>query len=109
MLRSWTPARAHRIACWCLAALIATFAFSSGSFAPETLYATSLRSELAVGTAVAGNLYVIDPSDAAARLVGAIRVGDVPVGIIAIATQPGPGIVYGITAGLTRARALVTI
>ena len=113
MTGSWTLVQAHRIAWFRAVLLFAAVAFSPFSTAArETLYATSLRSQAAAGGAyVAGNLYVIDADSAAATLVGAIHVGDVPIGVVAIAAHPKTGVLYGITAGLTPTipRSLVTI
>lgn len=98
MVRSWTR----------LAAL-AVIAFSTAAPCKETLYATSLRSQIGGESFIAGNLYVVDPSTAVATLVGAIKVGDEPVGILALATHPKTGIVYGINAGITLQRSLLQI
>jgi hypothetical protein len=87
------------------AALVAAAAIlcSPGAAAQQTLYATSLRSEAPAGGAfVSGNLYAVDPDRATATLIGAIHVGDSPVGVVSIAAQPGSGVLYGITAGLSR-------
>jgi len=87
------------------AALVAAAAIlcSPGAAAQQTLYATSLRSEAPAGGAfVSGNLYAVDPERATATLIGAIHVGDDPVGVVSIAAQPGTGVLYGITAGLSR-------
>jgi hypothetical protein len=91
-------------------ALLATCC-AAACFGAETLYATSLRASIEGGSFIAGNLYQVDPSNASARLVGAIRVGDDPVGVVALATHPRTGAVYGITAGLSRTipRALLSV
>jgi len=85
------------------AALVAAAILCSpGAVARETLYATSLRSEASAGGAfISGNLYTVDPDRATATLIGAIHVGDVPVGVVSIAAEPGSGVLYGITAGLS--------
>jgi hypothetical protein len=89
MLRTWTR----------LAAL-AAIAFSTAAPCKETLYATSLRSQIGGGDAsIAGNLYVVDPSNGAATLVGSIKIDETPVGVLALATHPKTGVVYGIMAG----------
>jgi hypothetical protein len=82
------------------AAWVAACILPGLALARDTLYATSLRSEVEGAHLIAGNLYVIDPSDANATLVGSILVGDQPIGIVAIATHPKTHVVYGITAGL---------
>jgi DNA-binding beta-propeller fold protein YncE len=76
-----------------------------------TLYATTLRSEVGAGSEIAGNLYVIDPANAAATLVGAIRLDGSPIGVAAIAAHPITGVLYGITAGISKTipPSLVTI
>ena len=113
MTGSWTLVQAHRIAWFRAVLFLAAVALSPFSTAArETLYATSLRSQAAAGEAfVAGNLYVIDPDRATPTLVGAIHVGEVPIGVAAIAAHPKTGRLYGITAGLspTIPRSLVSI
>lgn len=86
---------------WKRFAALAAAGLASACFAKETLYATSLRSNIG-GSFIAGNLYDVDPSTAAATLVGAIKVGDDPVGVVALAAHPKTGIVYGINAGLSQ-------
>lgn len=89
---------------------LAAILLGHAAVASETLYATSLRSQIA-GSFAAGNLYVVDPSTLSTRLVGPIKVDDTPVGVVALATHPHTGVVYGITAGLFSQipRALVEI
>jgi DNA-binding beta-propeller fold protein YncE len=86
---------------WIRLAALAAIAFSTAAPCKETLYATSLRSHIGGESFIAGNLYVVDPTTAVATLVGAIKVGDEPVGILALATHPKTGVVYGINAGLS--------
>jgi hypothetical protein len=86
--------------CMGLAAL-ALLVFATAASGRETLYATSLRAQIGGAAFIAGNLYVVDPSTAVTRLIGAIKVGETPVGVLALATHPQTGVVYGITAGLT--------
>jgi hypothetical protein len=81
---------------------VAAATLATATPAKETLYATSVRSQVEGGDLIAGNLYRVDPSTAAAQLVGSIRVGDSPVGVIAIAEHPLTHIVYGINVGLSR-------
>lgn len=97
-------------AAWWIGAAIAA-AFALDAIAAETLYATSLRGEASGSAFVAGNLYTVDPSTAAAKLIGPIRLGNTAVGITAVATHPKTGVFYGITAGLSPAvpRSLVTV
>lgn len=83
---------------WLLA--IAFVVLGNAAVAGETLYATSIRSEIGGGAFAAGNLYVVDPSTVSTRLVGPITVDGTPVGVVALATHPRTGVVYGITAGL---------
>lgn len=92
--------------------LLALTALScSTAVASETLYATSLRSPIGGGAFAAGNLYAVDPSTVSTRLIGPIKIDDIPVGVVALATHPQTGVVYGITAGLSSRvpRALVQI
>jgi hypothetical protein len=79
---------------------LAAAILATASFAKETLYATSLHAQIGGAASIAGNLYVVDPSTASATLVGSIRLGDSPVGVLALAAHPKTGVVYGITAGL---------
>ena len=90
---------------------LAAFLFSTAGMARDTLYATSLRSQIGGRAFHAGNLYVVDPETVSARLVGPIKVDDTPIGVVALATHPRTGVVYGITAGLSSQipRALVEI
>jgi hypothetical protein len=99
--RSFLKSAAATIAC----------AAALSSSAAETLYATTLRGEASTTEYVAGNLYSVDPSTAAAKLIGPIRVGDTAIGITAVATHPRTGVFYGITAGLstTVPRSLVIV
>lgn len=78
---------------------LAAILFSTAGMAGETLYATSLRSQIGGRALLAGNLYVVDPATVSARLVGPIKVDDTPIGVVALATHPQTGVVYGITAG----------
>jgi len=96
---------------WTRLAAVAAIAFSTAAPCKETLYATSLRSQIGGESIIAGNLYMVDPSTASSTLVGAIKVGDQPVGILALATHPKTGVVYGINAGLssTVSRSLLEI
>jgi hypothetical protein len=101
--------RLAKAAWWIGAAITASFALEA--IAAETLYSTSLRGEATGSAFVAGNLYTVDPSTAAAKLIGPIRLANTAVGITAVATHPKTGVFYGITAGLSPAvpRSLVTV
>ena len=70
--------------------------------AAETLYATSLRTQVGGTAVIAGNLYTIDPATGASSLIGAIRVDGTPVGLISIAENPKTHTLYGLTAGLAQ-------
>ena len=93
------------------AIVLAFFFLSSAADAADALYATSLRTHTTGATRIAGNLYVIDPSDGASTLIGAIRVDDNPVGLISIAENPRTHVLYGLTAGLSEsvARSIVQL
>lgn len=90
---------------------LAAILFSTAGMARETLYATSLRSQIGGRGLLAGNLYVVDPATVSARLVGPIKVDDTPIGVVALAAHPQTGVVYGITASVSSQipRALVEI
>ncbi len=74
-------------------------AFALRAMAAETLYATSLRTQVGGTAVIAGNLYTIDPATGASTLVGAIRIDGTPVGLISIAENPKTHTLYGLTAG----------
>ena len=90
---------------------LATLLVCAAASGKETLYATSLRSQVGNRAFLAGNLYVVDPTNVSARLVGPIKVDETPIGVVALAAHPATGVVYGITAGLSSQipRALVEI
>ncbi len=59
--------------------------------AQETLYAAT--TDYMAG----GNLYVLDPTTAAATLVGPLLVGTLPIGVTGLAFNPANGTLYGVT------------
>ncbi len=94
-----------------LAASLAILATTSTvALAGEALYATSIRSAN-TGSEISGSLYAVDPATGAATVIGPIRVGNTPIGVVAVASHPKTGAFYGITAGLSPVipRSLVTI
>jgi hypothetical protein len=103
--------RASRLSFLDIAAATLACAAALSSSAAETLYATTLRGEAGTTEFVAGNLYSVDPSTAAAKVIGPIRVGNTAIGITAVATHPRTGVFYGITAGLSTSvsRSLVIV
>src|SRR5579864_1942698 len=60
--------------------------------AQQILYAATTDDEIG-----AGKLYIIDPTTAAATLVGPILVGGLPVGVTGLAFNPLTGVLYGVT------------
>jgi hypothetical protein len=79
---------------------VAATAAASAALAEPLLYSATVR--LAPGgspTDPAGSLYVIDPSNAKTRVVGALRLGGKPIGITGIAVHPKTGVMFGVTAG----------
>jgi IPTL-CTERM motif len=57
----------------------------------QTLYAAS------GSNGINGSLYRINPTNAAATLVGPIRIGGAPIGLTGLAQSPTNGLMYGIT------------
>ena len=76
----------------------------------QTLYLTTSKNYVSSNAAI-GSLYVVDPTNASARLLAAIKVGgSQPVGINGIAVHPSTKVLYGITsAGAGLRPSLVTI
>lgn len=81
------------------------------SAAETLLYATSIRVHIEEGGAgVECMLYRIDPATGAATMLAPVRIaGKQPISAISLAIHPVTGKVYGVTAGLTMARSLVSI
>src|SRR5436309_3342301 len=93
-----------------LAALIVMSA-ALPSLAEPQLYAATVRSRTGPGDDAAGNLYLVDPSDASFRSVGPLRLQGRSIGITGLAVHPKTGVLYGVTAGSSPAyrNSLVTI
>jgi sugar lactone lactonase YvrE len=71
----------------------------SAAAGAQTLYAVTVRTFSDPGyTGVEGNIYVVDPGNAALNLVTSLHVGDTPVGLDGLAIHPKTGVFYGITA-----------
>jgi hypothetical protein len=82
-----------------LAALALALALAMPA-AAQTLYAVSVRTYSDPGYhGVEGNLYTVDPENAATNLVTSLNVsGKTPVGLDGLAIHPRTGVFYGITA-----------
>ena len=80
-----------------LAAASAAVLFAAGAMA-QTLYAVSVRTYSDPGyKGVEGNLYTVDPDNAATQLVTSLNVGKTPIGMEGLAIHPRTGVFYGIT------------
>ena len=75
------------------------------------LYATAIRVHMEEGGArIECMLYRIDPGSGAATMLAPVRIGGKqPISVISLAIHPVTGKFYGVTAGLTMARSLVSI
>lgn len=94
----------------CAAAVIA----GAGAFpalADPMLYAATVRARTGPADDVAGSLYVVDPSNAASKVIGPLRIQGKPIGITGLAVHPKTGVLYGVTAGSSpnHRNSLVTI
>src|SRR3954470_12685550 len=84
-------------------------AFAAGASA-EALYATSIHTRLEPDAPIECNLYTIDPASAHASFVAPLKAqGGTPIAIVSLATQPGTGIIFGVTAPPAGAATLVTV
>jgi hypothetical protein len=93
----------------CIAALAVALALPA--LAEPRLYAATVRTGVKASESIGGSLYVVDPSNGAAKTVGELRIGGKPIGITGLAVHPKTGILYGVTAGSSPSHrnSLVTI
>jgi hypothetical protein len=90
------------------AVLIAAGLALPGASAAQALYAASVRS-IAEGDdpLLGGSLYSVALASASATLIAPIRLnGTSPLGITGLASQPGTGVLYGITSSQSRTNPL---
>lgn len=75
------------------------------------LYAAAVRVHMEEGGArIECMLYRVDPASGAATMLAPVRIGGKqPISVISLAIHPVTGKFYGVTAGLTMARSLVSI
>jgi hypothetical protein len=92
-----------------LAILVAAIALPAR--ADPTLYVATVRAHMGDSDDAGGVLYVVDPSTGASSAVGALRIGNKPIGITGLAVHPATGVMYGVTAGRSpnHRNSLVTI
>lgn len=86
----------HRILC-VIAAFAAAIALPA--LAEPLLYAATVRARTGPADDNGGSLYVVDPSNAASKAVGPLRIQGKPIGITGLAVHPRTGVLYGVTAG----------
>src|SRR5438309_1443860 len=88
-------------------ALLLAFAAGAGA---EALYATSIRTRLGPDAPIECNLYTVDPANARASFVAPLKApGGTPIAIVSLATQPGTGVIFGVTAPPAGPATLVTV
>lgn len=92
-----------------IAALAAAIAWPA--LAEPQLYTATVRTGVKASESVGGNLYVVDPTNAAAKSVGALNIQGKPIGITGLAVHPKSGVLYGVTSGSSpnHRNSLVTI
>jgi hypothetical protein len=96
------------LACQTALLYAGAFVFTS-ALSAETIYLSTTHRAVAPNQ-VAGQLYLVDPTTAEGKLVGAVVAENgVSVGVTGMAVNPATGILYGITAGFSSPPSLVTI